>query len=203
MIEKKINLLIVILLFSLKINAQDNEFTRSSIKTGIGVGINDGIEESGLGFVYSVGYQKSFGKKEKFRINPNLLYGGFNSNGITDTRQQFFRITSLGMNVNYDLIKYKSVSLLITTGGFLNYSRGLFGTGGENEIRNSRYFNQLYFGGTVGIGIRINSTESRFAYEIKPLNLQIGNKGFVLGYLMFGLDIKIKKCRVGKGESHP
>ena len=57
MIEKKINLLIVILLFSLKINAQENEFTRSSIKTGIGVGINDGIEESGLGFVYSVGYQ--------------------------------------------------------------------------------------------------------------------------------------------------
>ena len=46
------------------------------------------------------------------------------------------------MNVNYDLVKYKSVSLLITSGGFLNYSRGLFGTGGENEIRNSRYFNQ-------------------------------------------------------------
>ena len=41
MIEKKINLLIVILLFSLKINAQENEFTRSSIKTGIGIGIND------------------------------------------------------------------------------------------------------------------------------------------------------------------
>ena len=141
MIEKKINLLIVILLFSLKINAQENEFTRSSIKTGIGVGINDGIEESGLGFVYSVGYQKSFGKKEKFRINPNLLYGGFNSSGITDTREQFFRITSIGMNVNYDLVKYKSVSLLITSGGFLNYSRVLFGTGGENEIRNSRYFN--------------------------------------------------------------
>ena len=193
MIEKKINLLIVILLFSLKINAQENEFTRSSIKTGIGVGINDGIEESGLGFVYSVGYQKSFGKKEKFRINPNLLYGGFNSSGITDTREQFFRITSIGMNVNYDLVKYKSVSLLITSGGFLNYSRGLFGTGGENEIRNSRYFNQLYFGGTAGIGIRINSTKSRFAYEIKPLNVQTGNKGFVLGYIMFGMDIKIKK----------
>jgi hypothetical protein len=193
MIEKKIKLLITILLFSLKINAQENEFTRSSIKTGIGIGINDGIEESGLGFVYSVGYQKSFGKKEKLRINPNLLYGGFTSNGITDTREQFFRTTSIGINANYDLIKYKSVSLLLTSGGFLNYSRGLLGTGGEYEIRNSRYFNQLYFGGNVGIGIRINSSESRFAYEIKPLNVQIGNKGFVLGYIMFGLDIKIKK----------
>ena len=191
--KKSILLFGFFLFLSLNINAQENEFTRSSIKTGIGVGINDGIEESGLGFVYSVGYQKSFGKKEKFRINPNLLYGGFNSSGITDTREQFFRITSIGMNVNYDLVKYKSVSLLITSGGFLNYSRGLFGTGGENEIRNSRYFNQLYFGGTAGIGIRINSTKSRFAYEIKPLNVQIGNKGFVLGYIMFGMDIKIKK----------
>lgn len=71
-------LLVLIVLFSLKINAQENQFTRSSIKTGIGIGVNEGIEESGLGFVYSVGYQKSFGKKEKFRINPNLLYGGFN-----------------------------------------------------------------------------------------------------------------------------
>lgn len=186
-------LLILLFIISLKINGQENEFTRSSIKTGIGVGINDGIEETGLGFLYSIGYQKNFGKKEKFRISPNLLYGGFSSNGISDTREQFFRITSLGLNVNYDLIRYKSVSLLITTGGFLNYSRGLFGTGGENEIRNSRYFNQLYFGGSAGIGIRINPTKSRFSYELKPLNVQIGNKGFVLGYMMFGLDIKIKK----------
>jgi hypothetical protein len=138
-------------------------------------------------------YQKSFGKKEKFRINSNLIYGRFNSNGINDTPQQFFRITSIGMNVNYDLVKCKSVSLLITSGGFLNYSRGLFGTSGENEIRNSSYFSQLYFGGTAGIGIRINSTKSRFAYEIKPLNVQIGNNGFELGYIMFGMDIKIKK----------
>ena len=130
MIEKKLIYLTAILLFSLKINAQENEFTRSSIKTGIGIGVNDGIQEEGLGFIYSVGYQKSFGKKEKFRINPNLIYGGFNSSGITDTPQQFFRITSIGMNVNYDLVKCKSVSLLITSGGFLNYSRGLFGTSG-------------------------------------------------------------------------
>jgi hypothetical protein len=193
MIGKKMHLLIIIVLFSLTSLAQENEFTRSSIKTGVGIGLNEGNKESGLGIVYSIGYQKSFGKKEKFRINPNLLYGGFNSFGISDTRDQFFRITSIGMNVNYDLIKYKSVSLLITSGGFLNYSRGLFGTGGENDIRDSSYFNQLYFGGTAGIGIRISSAKSRFAYELKPFNIQFGNKDFILGYLLFGLDIKIKK----------
>jgi hypothetical protein len=192
-IEKKIALLIIIVFLSLKTNAQENDFTRSSIKTGIGVGVNEGIIESGAGIVYSVGYQKSFGKKEKFRINPNLLYGGFNSFGIDSTRDLFYRITSIGMNVNYDLVKYKVVSLFVTSGGFLNYSRGLFGTGGENENRDSMYFNQLYFGGTAGVGIRINSSKSRFAYEIKPLNAHFGNKFFSLGYLMLGLDIKIKK----------
>lgn len=184
--------LLILTLFTVK--AQENEFTRSSIKTGIGIGFNDGEEESGFGLVYSIGYQKSFGEKERFRINPNLLIGGFSSYTITDTRDQFYRITSLGMNINYDVLRYKSVSLLITAGGFLNYSRGLFGNGGEiNTNSSSRYFHKIYFGGNAGIGLRINPPKSRFAYEIKPLNVAIGNKGFVLGYIMLGLDIKLKK----------
>jgi hypothetical protein len=190
---KSIKLLILFACIQHKLYAQENEFTKSSIKTGIGIAINEGIKESGLGLIYSIGYQKTFGEKERLRINPNLLFGGFNSVGITDTREQFYRVTSLGMNINYDLIKYKSVSLLVASGLFVNYSRGLFGTGGEFEVKKSKYFNELYFGGNANIGIRINSNKSRFAYEIKPLNVHFGNKGFVLGYLMFGMDIKIKK----------
>lgn len=190
--DRRMKLVVVVLLFFLRVTAQENGFTRSSIKTGIGIGVHDGVEESGLGLVYLVGYEKSFGTKEKFRINSNLVYGGFNSKGITDVREQFFRITSVGVNVGYDLVRYKSVSLLLSTGGFLNYTRGLLGTGGENEIGNSRYFNEVYFGGSGGIGIRISSDKSRFSYEIKPINVQIGSKGFVLGYVLFGLDIKIK-----------
>ena len=192
--QNKILFTAILILTIFTAKAQENEFTRSSIKTGIGIGFNDSEEESGFGLVYSIGYQKSFGEKERLRINPNLLIGGFSSYTITDTRDQFYRITSLGMNINYDLLRYKSVSLLITTGGFLNYSRGLFGNGGEiNTNESSRYFNKIYFGGNAGIGLRINPSKSRFAYEIKPLNIEVGNKGFVLGYMMFGLDIKLKK----------
>jgi hypothetical protein len=99
------------------------------------------------------------------------------------------------MNVSYDLLKYKSVSLFVTAGGFINYSRGLFGTGGEEGFENmkSEYFFNLYFGGNANLGLRINPKKSRFAYEIKPLNIQFGNKDFVLFYAMFGMDIKIKK----------
>lgn len=192
--QKKILLAVIILLTIFTAKAQENEFTRSSITTGIGIGVNDSEEESGFGLVYSIGYQKSFGEKERFRINPNLLYGNFSTFGITDNRDQYYNITSLRMNVNYDVLKYKSVSLLITSGGFLNYSRGLFGNGGEiNTNSSSRYFNKIYFGGNAGIGLRINPSKSRFAYEIKPLNVEFGNKSFVLGYMMFGLDIKLKK----------
>lgn len=182
------------LILFMKSYSQENPFNKSSIKTGIGIGFNDSREESGFGLVYSLGYQKSFGKKEKLRINPNLTIGGFSSNLISDTRDQFYRITSLQMNVSYDVVRYKSFSLLLTTGAFGNYSRGLFGTGGElQNHQNSDYFYKFYYGGSLGIGFRINPTKSRIAYEIKPFSTQFGNKGFALGYMMVGLDIKFKK----------
>ncbi|CCG54527.1 Hypothetical protein precursor [Flavobacterium indicum GPTSA100-9 = DSM 17447] len=186
-----------VLIFSLisitKSYSQENIFNRSSIKTGIGIGYNDSKEENGLGLIYNLGYQKSFGVKERFRINPNLIIGGFSTNLITDTRDQFYRITSLQMNVSYDVVRYNSISLLLCTGVFGNYSRGLLGTGGElQNNQNSEYFQKFYFGGSLGIGLRINPIKSRIAYEIKPFTIQLGNKGFSLGYIMMGLDIKFK-----------
>ena len=182
------------LILFMKSYSQENIFNRSSIKTGIGIGFNDSREESGFGLVYNLGYQKSFGEKERLRINPNLIIGGFSTNLISDTRDQFYRITSLQMNVSYDVVRYKSFSLLLTTGAFGNYSRGLFGTGGElQNHQSSEYFYKFYYGGSLGIGFRINPAKSRIAYEIKPYNVQFGNKGFVLGYMMIGLDFKFKK----------
>jgi hypothetical protein len=175
--------------------AQEIEFKRSSIRTGIGIGFNEGQRESGLGLIYSVGWQKSFGKKDKLRLNPNMIIGGFSPIAITDTRDQFYRITSLGLNIHYDLIKYKAVSLVTTGGGFINYSRGLLGTGGWPEANNdnSEYFRSLYLGGNGSLGIRINPKNSKLAYEFRPINLHLGNDYYMLGYLMVGLDFKLKK----------
>ncbi len=106
------------LLVGNKIYSQEKKFERSSIRTGIGIGINDGHQETGLGLIYSLGWQKSYGEKNKFRLNPNMIIGGFKPIMITDTRDQFYRITSLGLNVHYDLVKYKAVSIVTTGGGF-------------------------------------------------------------------------------------
>ena len=198
-IDNKLKLLylslLVFLIMSNQSNAQETEFKQTSIRTGIGIGVNEGKRERGMGLIYSIGWQKSFGKKNKLRLNPNLIIGGFLPILITDTRDQFYRITSLGMNLHYDLIKYKSISIVTTGGGFLNYSRGLLGTGGWREANNNswEYFASLYFGGNVSLGIRINPKNSRLAHEFRPVNIQFGNDYFMLGYLMYGIDIKLEK----------
>lgn len=177
------------------IYAQENEFKKNSIRTGIGIGINEGQREIGLGFVYSIGWQKSYGEKNRLRLNPNILLGGFLPIMITDTRDQFYRISSLGMNVHYDLIRYKAISIVTTGGGFINYSRGLLGTGGwpEANNNNSEYFYSLYFGAYASAGLRIDPKKSKLAFEIRPINIQFGDKGFFLAYMMLGIDFKLKK----------
>lgn len=188
----------VLLVVQNNVYSQETDFKRTSIRTGVGVGLNEGKRETGLGLLYSIGWQKSYGEKNKFRLNPNIIIGGFKPVGITDTREQFYRITSLGLNAHYDLIKYKAFSIVATGGAFVNYSRGLLGTGGmpmhgETITIDSEYFNSFYLGGSVSVALRIDSKNSKLAYELRPLNFQFGNDYFMLGYYMFGIDIKINK----------
>jgi hypothetical protein len=188
-------LLIVLTAGNKKVYSQDIEFKNSSIRTGLGIGVNEGLREIGLGLIYSVGWQKSLGEKNKLRINPNMMFGGFLPIGVTDTRDQFYRITSLGLNFHYDLLRYKAVSIVTTGGGFMNYSRGLLGTGGSRDTNSisSDYFTTVYFGGNASIGLRIDPKRSKIAYKITPINIHLGNKDFLLAYLMVGIDFKLMK----------
>ncbi len=63
----------------------------------------------------------------------------------------------------------------------------------EANNNHSEYFNSFYLGGNISLGLRINREDSKLAYEIRPLNIQFGNDYFLLGYLMFGIDIKLEK----------
>jgi hypothetical protein len=128
-------------------------------------------------------------------MNACLIIGGFMpAPSTSDGRDSFYRTTSWNINANYDIVKYKAVSLFIYSGGFANYSRGMLGSG-INEATLERYesetFTKLYFGANLGFGIRINPPENRCAFEIKPINIQLGNNDFVNFYMMFGIHIKI------------
>jgi len=187
-------LILTVALLTINSKAIGQEYSNNSLKVGLGLGMNEGMREMGMGTLVSFGYQKSV-LNDRLRINPNFMTGGFFPFAITYTRDQYYRITSLGVNAYFDVIKYKPFSLFVVAGGLVNYSRGLLGTGGWPEAGNntSDYLFKLYYGGQVAWGIRVNQSKSRFAYEITPLSICFGNDQFFLGYIKVGIDIKLNK----------
>ena len=189
--EMKIIIISFLSFFNLSIAlGQDTIFTKSSIKVAFGLGFNEGIRELGFGTINSIGYQMSF-FNNRLRLNPNLLNGTFRSAFITDIPDMYYRITSLELNVFLDAVKFKAVSLFVGAGGFVNYSRGLIGTGGDFGRSYSEYFFKVYGGGSIATGIRVNPKKSRFSFELIPVSLYAGNKSFSLGTIRIGIDIKI------------
>jgi hypothetical protein len=191
--EKRL-LIIIIAIITLSSEVIGQKYSDNSLKIGIGLGINEGLKETGMGALVSFGYQRSI-FNDRVRINPNFVTGGFYPFGITDTRDQYYRVTSVGINGYLDAIKFKSVSLFIGAGGQINYSRGLLGTGGWPEEGNtsSEYFFKLYYGGYLTGGIRVSSPDHKIAYEFSPFNICFGNDNFFIAFFKFGIDIKLNK----------
>jgi len=187
-------LVLILAIFAFISELTGQEYSNNSLKVGLGIGMNEGIREMGMGTLVSFGIQKSI-LNDRLRINPNFMTGGFFPLGITDTRDQYFRITSLGVDGYFDVIKYKPFSLFVVAGGLANYTRGLLGTGGWPEAGNntSDYLFKLYYGGHVAWGIRVNQPKSRLAYEITPLNICFGNDQFFMGFIKVAMDIKLNK----------
>lgn len=183
-----------LVLFCCRTYSQTVEYKNKSVIGGIGISFNGGEKEDGIGLIYSIGWQKSVSKNERLRINPNLIFGGFTSQLFLDASDKFYRVSSFGLNLNYDLIKIKSFSLVTTGGGFVNYSRGLLGNGGRGagNIR-SEYFYSIYFGGNAALAFRFENSSKSKALEIRPMSFQYGSKEFYLGYMMVAMDFKLKK----------
>jgi hypothetical protein len=175
--------------------AQDAPTSQASIQMAAGVGFNTGRAEYGLGLLYALGYQRSLGPAARWRLNPQLVHGEFTSASFTDTRDLFYRTTSAGGALHYDLVKYRALALTVSAGAFLSYARGLFGTGGEFPRANegSRYFHYVYFSGGGGAGLRVSPARSRLAYEFRPITFQAGSQGFFLGYATVGIEVKLNK----------
>ena len=188
---KQIILLTIGLFSALLAYGQEENFSTHSIKVAAGIGFIEGYRESGGGTFLSVGYQKSLWK-DRLRISPGITMGKFSSKLILDTRDQYFSTTAIGVQASLDVLKYRSLSLFAAAGGFGNRTSRLLGTGGELGHNNSVYFKKYYFGGTAGIGIRIDPKNSRLAYEISPINVSAGSDYFVMGFAKVGVDIKIR-----------
>ncbi len=191
-----LTLLILFAFNSQKLFSQDTQpvFSKKSVKVGFGYGFNEGKYEDGVGLLYSIGWNKSLGKKQRFRLNPNLLLGGFSADFITDIRDQYYRTSSYGLNMHFDLIRFRSLAIVVTAGAFVNYSRGLLGTGGDDEatnFRSSSYFYRLTAGGYASAALRFDSPKHRIAWELRPLSVQHGYPYYTLGFMHLSADIKL------------
>lgn len=179
---KKVQSLIYLLLFILVLlpfsETHGQEFSKSSIKIGLGAGVSSGYYMDGVGLVYTIGYQKDIWK-DRLRFNPNFSIGNYTSPRYSDGRDQYFSSINLEANLYFDIVKANSISLVVGGGAMINNSRGLLGTGGMEDSTSpqySEYFSKYYFGGILSGGFRINPPNKRIAINILPLNIHFGKE---------------------------
>lgn len=168
-------------------------YSKNSIKLGWGIGASTADNHDGGGFVYTVGYQREIWK-DRLRFNPNFSIGHYSSRFILDAKDQYFNPISMEANLYYDIVKVKSLSLVLGCGSFINNTRGLKGTGGDTdattEPQHSEYIDELYYGGYIGGGFRVNKPNKRTAINIMPLNIRFGNNSFAEVHAKIEVDIK-------------
>ncbi|NOU19515.1 MAG: hypothetical protein HOO91_18320 [Bacteroidales bacterium] len=190
----KTTLIFTLVLMTFFQNLHSQDFTKNSIKLGFGIGASMGYNTDGLGFIYSVGYQREIWR-DRLRFSPNFSIGHYSSKFINDARDQYFNSINLETNLFFDLIKIRAFSIVIGTGALINNSRGLIGTGGRPDYGSteqiySEYLSDFHFGGYIGGGFRINSPDSRTAINIMPINIHFGNKYFMEQHVKIEFDIK-------------
>jgi hypothetical protein len=187
-------LLLLLLVVSVKVSlAQSVPRPASSIRTALGLGYHNGFREEGYGLNYVLGYQKTLGETGRWRINPNLTYGGFTNYGSKDARDVFYRVSSLDCNIQYDVLRSEKWALVTNGGVFMSYVRGLIGTGGNAvQQQQSTHFFRMYYGGLASMAISYRPTKAKVSYDLRPLSLHLGSREFVWVYMMFGININLK-----------
>lgn len=199
------NKLFIIILMLAAISTQSQELKKSSVKIGIGAGFSESTNCTGMGTMYSIGYQRNIWK-DRLRFNPNLSLGFYSPVFITDQADQYFNSINVNANLNYDLIRIKRLSVVVYVGVEAGKTQGYVGTGGyydyygysgygsgygSSYTQNSYYVHDYHIGGNVGAGLRLISRSGKTAFNILPFNFRVGYPDFVEAHLKLEVDINI------------
>ena len=173
---KKTLILLIVIICSVSFS-YCQEYSKNTLMMGLGAGGSNNSKARGVGVNFSFGYQHDLGNG-RLRIVPSANFGTYTSRFISDTRDAYY--TSLGFktNINYDIIKYKSFSVFLGTGGSINYSSGLKGSGGLGGIQDSDYFNEFNFAINGAFGLRVLSEEQLMGCELLLINGSFENKNY-------------------------
>ena len=184
-------LCLLILLFFLGSHSYAQDFSRHSIKAGIGLGFTDGFSETGIGSMLFVGYQRSYWSK-RIRISPGIGLGMFSARFVEDAGSQHFNHLSASLHAYLDVIRYRSLSLFLGAGTIGLNSRGLINPGADGVSRSPRYFSEYYYGASFSGGLRLNPKKIPVAVELCPVNVQVGNNYFARIFVKLGVDVKLR-----------
>jgi hypothetical protein len=126
---------------------------------------------------WSVGLQKQI-INEKWRAVPILSFGNYQGGFLAqDITEAFYSSTSLKATLEYDYIKRTKYSYLIGFGIFLNHTRGHVGSVETFEYPYF-YYKGRFYSYNVGVdfktGVRFNSENKRFGYELILANTSLG-----------------------------
>lgn len=185
-------LMIVAIMLSSASYGQCSSRQSKSIAAGMGYSYNGGAVEGRSGLVYTFSYQNKIGRRDQLRFSPNFTFGTYKGAGGYKGRDEFYRVSSIGIDLNYDVVRIKHISLVSSVGVLGAYSRGLLGTGGyEPNFMGSEYFNRVYGAAKAAVAIRINKPTSRVAMELVPASLSLGPNHFNWTMAMFKLEYKL------------
>jgi hypothetical protein len=182
-------LLLAILLGGIISYGQD--FSKNSLFGGVGIGSSNNSRADGLGINWSIGYQRDVWKN-RLRIVPSISFGIYNGNGTRDVPDVYYNSINLKVDLNFDVIKIKTLTLFVGSGLTTNYSSGLIGTGGSPGNSSSEYFNESNFTFNGLMGFRLFPPKSRIGYELLLLDGSFENKNYFSELTVFKVRLIIK-----------
>jgi hypothetical protein len=188
-------LTIIFLLIVLHTQGQNKEFGKTSLIYGIGIGETEDGTIGGFGGLFLCGVNQDLGYKNRFRLSLLLNLGSYNTKAQDGGYDQAFHSICLGPKVYADVIRYRSISLVLGTGFALNNMAGYIRDGVRGLTHNS-FFNVYNIAAYLGTGIRVNPPNSRLAFELLPLNFYfsgINADDFFQSDLRFSTIIRLSK----------
>lgn len=164
----------------------------SSLKFFTSISYQEGKGEMGFGIPLGIGYQKQY-CNGRIRVHTTLQDGNFMNFGITDVPDYYYRVTTLGLFSDIDVLRYYSFSIVLSTGVGGSLSRGIRSEfwDMDGNYSSGGYFARFYPTVYLAYGIRIAPRKSKYALEIfLPPGGHANSNFYLIHAIRVGVDYK-------------
>jgi hypothetical protein len=176
--------------------AQKYHFGDDAIKASFAPSILFSNQESGMGLTLGAAYQHNLHQKERLRGNIETKIGYYTRGIITDVGEHCFLAMNLGTWLDFDVVKVKTFSILLSAGTGLAIHKGksYSGSWGKKSTSNTypKDIENLRGYLSIGAGFRFQSLNKRRATEFKPINVLFNSGSYDVVYPSLSIDYYFK-----------